>query len=141
MRGVVLARRTFMAAQPAQRLVNETRRAAAVDARAAELCAQKDAARRAMRATLRAISRDALEDDSACCQRDAFRVVQLTRVRGAAGRQAVQRLLTSSVFASSQRVGVYVSCERLCEVNTRELLHVLLQAGAQCCAPQLPRRS
>ena len=46
-----------------------------------------------------------------------------------AGRLIVQRLLASSAFASSRRVGVYVSCERLHEVDTRELLRVLLQPG------------
>jgi hypothetical protein len=54
-----------MAAQPAQRLANDTRCAAVVEPRAAELRAHKDAARRAMRATLRAICKTALEEDSA----------------------------------------------------------------------------
>ena len=66
MRGVQLARRTFMAAQPAQRLATDTRCAAAAEPRQAELRAQKDAARRAMRATLRAVCKNALEEDSAC---------------------------------------------------------------------------
>ena len=48
----------------------------------------------------------------------------------ATGRQAVQRLLASSALASSRRVGVYVSCDRLCEVNTGELLRFLLRPGA-----------
>jgi hypothetical protein len=141
MRAVLLARRTFMAAQPAQRLATDTRCAAAVDAHTAELRAQKDAARRAMRATLRAIGKDALEEDSACGLRGTQRLVKLTRARRAAGRQAVQRLLASSAFGSSRRVGVYVSCERLREVNTHELLRVMLQPGAPCLQPaQLARR-
>lgn len=135
MRAVLLARRTFMAAQPAQRLATDTRCAAAVDAHTAELRAQKDAARRAMRATLRAIGKDALEEDSACGLRGTQRLVKLTRARRAAGRQAVQRLLASSAFGSSRRVGVYVSCERLREVNTHELLRVMLQPGAPFLQP------
>ena len=58
----------------------------------------------------------------------------------AAGRLVVQRLLASTAFASSRHVGVYVSCERLHEVDTRELLRVLLQPGtpgaaAASCGP------
>lgn len=63
-----------MAAQPAQRLATDTRCAAAVDAHTAELRAQKDMARRAMRATLRAIGKETLEEDSACGQRDTLRL-------------------------------------------------------------------
>lgn len=139
MRGVELARRTLlMAAQPAQRHFANPRCAATVDPHIAELRAQKDAARRAMRATLRAINKEALEEDSAYCARGIWRSLQLSCVvRAASGRLAVQRLLASTAFTSSKRVGVYVSCERLCEVNTRELLSVLLQPGAvrraRCC--------
>ena len=133
MRGVALARRTLMAAQPAHRLATENRCAAAVEPRAAELRVQKDAARRAMRATLRAIDKNALEEDSAYTKRCMpCATLRLSCAVRAAGRLVVQRLLASSAFGSSSRVGVYVSCERLHEVDTRELLRVLLQPGTRC---------
>ena len=133
MRGTALARRTLMAAQPAHRLATDTRCAATVEPRASELRAQKDAARRGMRATLRAIDKNAFEEDSAYADRCKRRAtLRLSCVVRAAGRLVVQRLLASTALASSSRVGVYVSCERLHEVDTRELLRVLLQPGTRC---------
>jgi hypothetical protein len=51
---------------------------------------------------------------------------RLTRLAGAA---VAERLLSSAAFGSSSRVALYVSCERLREVNTHSLL---FRSGAPC---------
>lgn len=48
-----------------------------------------------------------------------------------AGRAVAERLLASSHFTRSSRVGAYVSCERLREVDTHAVLHVLFASGAR----------
>ena len=48
-----------------------------------------------------------------------------------AGRAVAERLLASSHFTRSSRVGAYVSCERLREVDTHAVLHALFASGAR----------
>ncbi len=95
------------------------------------LLAQKDAARRAMRATLRALPAElrAKESASASVDRPAPDAEPLF----VAGLAVTERLLTSDMFKNSRSVGVYVSCERLHEVDTFPVLRHLLQQGAPCC--------
>ena len=47
-----------------------------------------------------------------------------------AGLAITQRLLASPLFRSSRRVGVYVSCQRLREVDTSPVLEAILRPGA-----------
>jgi hypothetical protein len=112
-------------------------RSAALGGATAVLRAEKDALRRSMRTTLRGLPAEQLAQESARAAqaRLRLRVARLTGfarpslARAVPGLAIEQRLLASDVFKRSTRVGVYVSCERLREVDTHGVLRELFRSG------------
>jgi hypothetical protein len=111
----------------------------------AALRAEKDAVRRALRTTLRSLPAEQLAQESAHGVLAAHMLVcPLTgcHLLGVTGAAITERLLASEVFKRSSRVGIYVSCDRLCEVNTHAVLHALFRTGAchACTVAPAPSR-
>jgi hypothetical protein len=50
-----------------------------------------------------------------------------------AGSQIAQQVINSAFFQEARSVGLYITCERLREVDTMALLQAALQQGVQHC--------
>ena len=93
------------------------------------------ALRRALKARLGLLTEGAMAHESACtCERLPRAATNLPALvalsTAAAGQRITERVLASAFFQQVERIGVYVHCARLREVDTRPLLTALLAEGA-----------
>ncbi len=96
---------------------------------------EKAALRRALKGRLGQLSEGAMARESACAsERPPVAATTLPALvalsAAAAGQRITERVLASDFFQQVERIGVYVHCARLREVDTRPLLAALLAKGA-----------
>jgi hypothetical protein len=109
----------------------------ACSATADALRGEKAALRRALKGGLGQLSEGAMAHESACgSERLPHAATALPALvalsAAAAGQRIMERVLASAFFQQVERIGVYVHCARLREVDTRPLLAALLAEGAHC---------
>ena len=110
-------------------------RVAAMAAAHTDACkASKKELRKELRAALKQLSEEQKVAQSACCC--SWAACAPTGVCNAlhAGKAITQRLLDSRIFEDSRSVALYLTCAKLNEVDTAEVMHSVLSHGAAPCS-------